>query len=151
MKSRKNGFSSERLIIGVFVIAIAALVLMSVLFFYGGGKKPVVNTVRKTVIPTQSPKETSYPTIPKASDMSVMVNDRRFNPITVTISHGNRISFQNISDKPMTLQGADARSAMLNIGPIASGDEIVVRFPDAGVYTYKNPENPKEIGTVVVK
>lgn len=143
------GMNTERLILGVFVIATTALIVLSVVFYFNSQGTP------KSKVPglTTSPRVniTPYPTIPPITDMSVMINSRRFNPKTVTINHGNHVGFQNISDTPMTLEAGDANSKMLNIGPIGSGDEMILKFDQPGVYTYKNAANPKETGTVIIK
>lgn len=83
-------------------------------------------------------------------EATVIINPRSISPNSVTIKTGGNVGFFNEESTPITIQGYDNASEILNIGPVAPYDVPVVVFERAGTYKYFNPQNPQDIATIIV-
>jgi plastocyanin len=143
---------NEKLIMGILVSGIIVFLAISIILLFGNANNNVSSLLpTSTLGPTKKVNLTPYPTIPPVKDTTVMVNERMFNPPKTSINRGNSIDFLNISDKPMTIEANDSNSSLLNIGTIASGDDKFIQFTVAGTYTYRNKDNPKETGIIIIE
>jgi plastocyanin len=162
-KSQEEGFISqdgqksmnknEKIIMGVLILCIIFFLGLSIIILFqkGNEKNTVSNIPNTSVSPTRAINTTPYPTIPPVKNMTVMLNTRMFNPSTFSIPAGGMVDFLNIDTEPITLVGSDSNSQMLNLGPISSGDDKMVKFEKPGVYHYYNADNKNESGTIIIK
>lgn len=143
---------NEKIIMGVLVSGILVFLAISIILLFGKGDKDTSSLIpTSTLGPTKKVNLTPYPTIPPIIDMTVMLNERMFNPSKTTIKRGNYIYFLNIGQNPITIEANDANSSMLNLGTIAPGDDKMVQFKDPGTYTYRNKAKPSETGVIVIE
>lgn len=141
---------NEKVIMGVLVGGIVVFLILSVVLLFGRGKQQLPTSIFPTKSPEERVNTTPYPTIPPIKDMTVMVNERRLNPPDVSIKAGNYVSFFNIGDSTITIEGVDANSAFLNFS-VATSDVREVKFSNPGKYTYRVKGNPKLVGTITIE
>lgn len=139
---------NEKIIMGILIFGILVFIILSAVLLFGKGKMSSPQTA--TVTPVLRKNTEPYPTIPPIKDMTVMVNERRFNPQIVTIKAGNLISFFNIGDGPMTIEGVDTDMTSLNF-TVAESDTHEIRFSTPGKYTYRVKGKPTQIGTIIIE
>lgn len=95
---------------------------------------------------------TPYPTIPEQiKDTTVLINRRAITPVAITIKVNGTVGFLNEDNIPVTINGADNASALLNVGVIQPYDIPVVKFDKVGEYRYMNPQNPQEAAVIIVE
>lgn len=145
---------NEKIIMGVLVGGIIIFLALSILVLFTKSK---LNTTTTTtpVVPVNSRGEevviSPYPTVMPIENMTVMVNERRFNPKNASIPKGGYVIFLNLGAKPITIEGNDQNSTMLNIGEIEPSGDKQVTFNESGTYTYRNKANPTQVGIIIVK
>lgn len=133
------------LIIGI-TLAIIALIVASIYITI----KPKDVVVEETNDP-ELVVTTPYPTIPQEiSETTIMVNNRAILPPSVTVKRGASIGFFNEDSAPVTIQGYDQNSSVLNLGIIAPYDVPTVVLDQPGTYRYFNPQNPDNVAEIVV-
>ena len=143
---------NEKLPAILLVGGIIILVVFSVIFFLrsGGnmGNKNVTDLIPSAPIPTEQPP---YPTIPPIQNLTVQLHPRLFSPDNAQIPVGGYVVFLNTDSEPITIEAADQESQILNIGTVEAGDSKQVLFNKPGIYKYRNKENQKETGIIVIK
>lgn len=150
IKNQMN--KNERLVVGILIVGIVLFLGLSIALFLrqtGGNISRLAPTL--TVSPTKNPNLTPYPTVPPIKNMTVLINEIRFNPSSTSIPKGGFVDFMNIGQNDITIEANDTASTILNIGSIAPNEDKQVVFNTSGTYTYINKDNPKEIGTITVK
>lgn len=141
---------NDKLIIVLVGVGTIILVSLSLFMIFSKNKEDqIISQIVPTPVKTVT---TPYPTIPQeVVDTTVMVNRRALLPTSVTIKAGGSVGFFNEDEAPVTIQGYDAVSKILDIGPIATHDVPVVTFTSPGVYKYINPLNPQDVSEIIVE
>jgi plastocyanin len=86
------------------------------------------------------------------STAQVTITKDGFTPATISITKGQRISFNNSDNDTHELKPASpAESPLDSKGAIGAGEVFITPFDDAGTYTYFDPLNPDLKGTVIVE
>jgi hypothetical protein len=150
---QKSMNKNEKITMGVLILCIVFFLGLSIIILFqkGNNKNSASNTPGSLISPTRVINTTPYPTIPPVKNMTVMLNLRIFNPSSFSLPAGGSVDFLNIDNEPITIVGSDANSQMLNLGPISSGNDKMVKFDKPGVYNYYNANNKKESGTIIIK
>jgi len=143
---------NEKIIMGILIAGIVVFLALSIIVLFGknGGQLTNLNQ-SSNISPTKNPNATPYPTIPEVVNATVQLNSREFIPRSVEIKAGGFVSFFNSDLEPFTLEGAEANSSMLNIGPIEINDFKEVTFQKSGTYIYRNKNKPSETGVIIVR
>ncbi len=110
--------------------------------------------------PTTTTQQTSpSPVAPTSATMeketTVTVSATGFQPQTVTIKVGEKVTWVNKSGATVSINSAVHPTHLvyppLNLGTVADGASVSLVFPKAGTYKYHNHLNPTQFGTVVVE
>lgn len=143
---------NEKLIMGILISGIIVFLAISIMLLFSKGKNDISSLLpTSTLGPTKKVNLTPYPTIPPVKNMTVMVNERMFNPPKTSIPRGGFIDFLNIDQTAITIEANDTNSPMLNIGTIEPGDDKQVTFTTPGTYTYRNKAKPTETGIIIIE
>lgn len=121
---------------GVFIGGIILFLSFSIILFFSKGDNKANTKITGGPTPTLQHASSPYPTIPPIKDMTVLINERRLNPPTVTIQSGNSIEFLNIGASSAVIEGEGQNSSFLNF-TIEVNDMRPVVFSTAGTYIYK--------------
>lgn len=78
----------------------------------------------------------------------VMIKDAAFNPASITIKKGMKVTFENQDSIPHMIVSDDGS---FETGTIAKGEMESVMFEKAGTYAYKSASDPLMMGTVIVE
>ncbi len=140
------------LTIGI-VLGVVALVLGAIYIIVGNRSDMGEDREEEAVVIDPSRKETvPYPTLPtEIQEATVLVNSRAILPNSITIKVGGNVGFFNEEEVPVSIQGYDQGSEVLNIGPIEPFDIPVVVFDSVGTYRYINPSNPDDVAQIIVE
>lgn len=141
---------NERVIMGVLVGGIVVFLILSIVLLFGRGKQSVPTPGIQSNNLQQRVNTTPYPTIPPIEDMTVMINERRLNPSSVSIKAGNSVSFFNIGNNVIVIEPANSNSGFLNFS-VESTDIREVKFTNPGKYSYKVKGNPQLVGTITIQ
>lgn len=140
---------NEKVIMGVLMGGIFIFLVLSVFLLFTRGERDLSSQIPTSAGPQQRVNTTPYPTIPPIEDMTVMINERRLNPQSVTIKSGNAISFFNIGASAIIIEGADENSDFLNFSvPESEAFDYVFRNP--GNYTYR-VRGTTLVGTITIQ
>ena len=144
---------NEKIIMGILVGGIVIFLALSIIVLFGKGNKedksdttPVVTSAT-----TKDGRVITYPTLPPIVNMTIMINERRFNPDVATIKKGGFVDFFNVGDEDITIEANDQNSSFLNIGVLEATEDKQVTINTVGTYTFRNKANPKMVGTIIVK
>lgn len=149
----KNVMSkNEKIIMGVLVGGILIFLVLSIILLFSRKDKPeeielppaISGGSEKVVL-------TPYPTLPPIENMTVVMNNRRFNPDAFSIPRGGFVDFLNMGTEAISIEAADANSGMLNIGEIGPTETKSVTFETPGTYRFRNKDNPTQIGVITIQ
>lgn len=111
---------------------------------------------KQTVIPSptaQSQMQASPSA--KMAEATVTLTRSGFNPQTLTIKAGTKVTWVNHSGETATVNSDPHPThtlwPFLNLGSFDDGGSVSVVFDKTGTYTYHNHLNPSETGTVIVE
>lgn len=133
------------------VVGIAALVIVAGWVLLGNktGTK-VATSPTPFASPVASPSAQ-----PNAKETMVNLTKAGFEPGTVKIKVGDKVTWVNKSGQTATVNSDPHPThtlwPFLNLGTFADGGTLSVTFDKVGTYTYHNHLNPSETGTVVVE
>lgn len=139
---------NEKIIMGALIGGILIFLVLSVILLFSKDKN-ISPTIPPSTTGDGRVNTTPYPTIPPIEDMTVMINERRLNPPTVTIKRGNMVSFFNIGENSIVIEGADANSAFLSFS-VPSSDTYDYVFNNPGRFTYK-VRGSNLIGSIIIE
>jgi len=140
----------DRMIIILIGLGVFVLVALSVFMVLRAGETNKLGLDQITPTPAKT-LSAPYPTIaPEVKDATVLINRRGILPNTLEIKVNGTVGFFNEDSVGVTLQGADSRSTILNVGVVAPLDIPVVVFNTPGTYKYLNPQNPQDIAEIIV-
>ncbi len=143
---------NERVIMIILVGGIVLFLLLSIFVLFGKGKLGFIGNNEPKMSPSGGVlKYTPYPTIPPVVNMTIILNERRFNPSTATISLGGYVDFLNLGATAVTIEANDQNSSALNIGSIEPTEDKQVVFNNRGTYTFRSKEKPTMTGIIIVK
>ena len=101
--------------------------------------------------PTTSPNATVQPTgwaTPSAAGATVQIKNFAFNPVTVTISTGQTVTWTNMDTVPHTVTST---TGVFNSGSIEPGQTFSYTFNNAGTFEYSCTNHPSmQHGKVIV-
>lgn len=146
---RKLMSRNEKIIMGFLIGGILIFLVLSVILLFSKNENISSVVPPSTIKDGDRVNTTPYPTIPPIEDMTVMINERRLNPPTVTIKSGNMVSFFNIGVNSITVEGADANSSFLNFS-VPPSDTYDYVFKTPGNYTYK-VRGTNLVGSIIIE
>lgn len=138
----------------ILIIVIAILVLGGAFFMLSNKtNNPATSIVSYTPAPT-SQAATASPSA-KVEEGNVTVTADGFNPQTLTIKVGTKVTWTNKSGATANVSSDNHPTHLLypflNLGSFADGSSVNVTFDKAGTFTYHNHLNPSQKGTVVAQ
>lgn len=132
---------------GVLLVAVVAWVLLS---NNAGTQKQVQASPYPTIQTQASPSAQ-----PNIGSATVTLTQSGFDPQTLTVKVGTKVTWTNKSGATATVNSAvhpiHALFPFLNLGSFDDGSSVEVVFDKTGTYTYHNHLNPSQTGTVVVE
>lgn len=146
LMNRRDKFLIIGIVLGVVVLFAATAYLLL------GGKQEVeeIADTKDPAVVQKIVNEKIDEMKSEAKEATILINSRTINPLVTTIKVGGNVGFLNEQDTQVTIQGYDRASEILNIGPVEPYDIPVVVFDKAGSYKFINPQNPSEVGEIVV-
>lgn len=140
----------NKILIGVAV----AIVAVGGFFILSGNKTNNTATVSVSSTPSSAPATSASPSA-KMEQAKVTVTANGFEPQTLKIKVGTKVTWENKSGTTVTVN-SDPHPIhnfwpFLNLGSFADGSSVSATFDKVGVYTYHNHLNPSEKGTVIVE
>lgn len=133
---------------------------------FGGGLLLVGKLGNKTSQPTGETNQSSTPaestsnqgtggTVPKEPVDNVTLTNSGFDPKTITVKAGTRVSWLNASGKPGSVNSDSHPTHQLypalNLGEFPDGYGVQFVFDKPGTYGYHNHLKPSQTGTVIVE
>ncbi len=135
------------IIIAVIVIGGAVLLLNN----RSQNSNTQLPSQQPTAVSTTSP---SGPTQP-AQEQTVTITADGFNPATITIKAGTKVTWINKSGAIVSINSnphpIHTDYSPLNLGTVQDGASVSLTFDKPGTYKYHNHLNPSQTGTVVVQ
>lgn len=128
---------------GALVVLVAAWALMG-------------NNATKKVQVSPTPTIVSSPSAePVTKEAMVNLTKEGFEPGTITIKVGTKVTWVNKSGETAAVNSAVHPTHLLypflNLGTFNDGESLSVTFDKAGTYKYHDHLNPSETGEVVVE
>lgn len=144
---------NEKIIMGALIGGILIFLVIAILLLFRQKDEGADITVPPAISGGTEEKVvlTPYPTIPPIENMTVVVNNRRFNPSSFSIPRGGTVDFLNMGTEPITIEGADGQSSMLNLGTIQPTEINGVTFDTPGTYRFRTSQNPQQIGVITIQ
>lgn len=129
--------------VGVLVVLGAAWALMN-------------NNSAKNTQVSSTPTAVASPSAqPQTGEKMVNLTKAGFEPGTITIKVGTKVTWVNKSGETATVNSdphpIHTLWPFLNLGSFDDGGSVSVIFDKAGTYTYHNHLNPSETGTVIAE
>ena len=84
-----------------------------------------------------------------AGQNKIEIKDFAFNPQTISVKSGEKITWINRDEEPHTVTSADKQ--FKKSPPLDTDQEFTITAGAAGTYTYYCSVHPKMTGTIVVK
>ena len=123
------------------LVILVALIVMGGVYYLTADKE--------TRIPTPTPtSSTSAVETPTSSNVTVNIKNFVFNPTTITIKSGTRVTWVNNDSVPHTVT-SDSGS-LLNSGTLAPGQSFSFSFSSVTSVNYHCALHPAMKGTVIV-
>ncbi len=109
----------------------------------------------QTIDQTQNAAPTQEVTQQQAQEPNVTVTASGYEPKTLTVKAGTKVTWKNTSGGPVTVN-SDAHPThllwpFLNLGKFDDGSSVSVVFEKPGTYTYHNHLDASQTGTVIVE
>lgn len=142
--------------IGKIYLVIALAGLAALLWALGAGSvppasgKPAAITVgaEATISPARAP--TSAPLARDAAERRVEIDNFTFNPRSLSVAPGTKVTWINQDDVPHTATSSDA-PRRFNSGPLDTDGSFSFTFLEKGTYAYFCAIHPHMTGDVIVK
>ena len=83
-----------------------------------------------------------------ATENEIVIQNFAFEPATLTVKAGTKVTWVNRDDEPHTATATDKR---FNSKTLENGDRFSTEFKEPGTYKYYCALHPKMTGEVVVK
>ena len=84
----------------------------------------------------------------KQQENEIVIQNFAFEPATLTVKVGTKVSWINRDDEPHTATATDKR---FNSKTLENGDRFTTEFNQPGIYKYYCALHPKMTGQVIVK
>lgn len=104
--------------------------------------------ITETPIPTTTTPKTSTSKTPTPSSVTVNIANFAFNPSTLTIKKGTRVTWTNNDTAPHTVTSDSGN--LLNSATLALGQSFSITFTSVGTTNYHCAIHPMMKGVVVV-
>jgi plastocyanin len=142
-------------------LALGTLLFPALLMGCGGGStstspsrpvpaaEPVRPAEHALPVPAAKPSAAKAPEAP-ADPHTVFIDNFTFNPRTLTVPAGTRVTFVNRDDVPHTATST-RRPRAFDSGTLDTDDRFAYVFATPGTYEYFCALHPKMIGQIVVK
>lgn len=114
------------------------------------------NSSKQTVTPSPTTQTQASPSAqPETGEKMVNLTKAGFEPGTITVKVGTKVTWVNKSGETATVTSAVHPTHLLypflNLGTFNDGESLSVTFDKAGTYKYHNHLNPGQTGEVVVE
>lgn len=84
----------------------------------------------------------------KPQENEIVIQNFAFEPATLTVKIGTKVSWVNRDDEPHTATATDKR---FNSKTLENGDRFTTEFNQPGIYKYYCALHPKMTGQIIVK
>lgn len=91
---------------------------------------------------------TTYSRVATADANDIVIQNFAFEPSTLTVKVGTKVTWANRDDEPHTVTATDKR---FNSKTLDNGDQFSMEFKEPGTYKYYCALHPKMTGQVIVK
>lgn len=144
----------------MWLIVLAVFVAFGFVLLRGSSQKPQPTPPPAAqVTPTEAQPEavslTPEATPAAMKEVTVTVTESGFEPATVTIKAGEKVTWMNKSGASVSINSAPHPTheayPPLNLGIVKDGASVSLTFDKAGTYKYHNHLDPSQTGEVVVK
>jgi plastocyanin len=98
----------------------------------------------------RAPREDGEKSAPKAAPNQVVIGNFAFQPATLTVKPGTKVTWVNRDDVPHTATSADQRKEF-NSGTLDTDQQFSHVFKKPGTYKYFCALHPKMTGKIIVK
>lgn len=140
-------------------IIVAVLVIVGAIVLMKGQYQTNQTTTAPSVKPTaiETTSETGAPSEGTARKKELIVNvtANGFEPATVTVKSGAKVTWMNKSGSTANVSSAKHPTHLvyppLNLGDFDDGKSVSLVFAKPGTYQYHNHLNPSQLGKVVVE
>lgn len=140
-------------------IAVGVVILVAmVALFFALRSNPDAEIQENVVVSPMAADNTAVTPTPGAvnnSEVMIQVTPSGFNPQTVTVKAGTKVSWINNSGQSVSINSAPhplhSDYPPLNLGRVDDGGLISLVFDKAGTYGYHNHLNPSWTGDIVVE
>ena len=85
---------------------------------------------------------------PAAGANEIVIQNFAFEPATLTVKAGTKVTWVNRDDEPHTATATDKR---FNSKTLENGDRFSMEFSQPGIYKYYCALHPKMTGQIIVK
>lgn len=136
----------NKIILTIVVLAVVGISAYF-LFFSSGSKEPAAENLAPIAIPTATPSATVSKT-PAPASVSVNISNFAFNPPTLIVKKGTKVTWVNNDSAPHTVT-SDSGS-LLNSPTLALGQSFSFTFSNLGTFNYYCAIHPMMKGSVIV-
>ena len=91
---------------------------------------------------------TTYSRVATADTNEIIIQNFAFEPSTLTVKAGTKVTWVNRDDEPHTATATDKR---FNSKTLENGDRFSTEFTEPGTYKYYCALHPKMTGQIIVK
>ena len=91
---------------------------------------------------------TTYSRVATADTNEIVIQNFAFEPSTLTVKVGEKVTWVNRDDEPHTATATDKR---FNSKTLENGDRFSTEFTQPGTYKYYCALHPKMTGEIIVK
>ena len=91
---------------------------------------------------------TSYSRVATADANEIVIQNFAFEPSTLTVTVGTKVTWVNRDDEPHTATATDKRFSSKTL---ETGDRFSTEFKTPGIYKYYCALHPKMTGQIIVK
>jgi len=91
---------------------------------------------------------TTYSRVATADTNEIVIQNFAFEPSTLTVKAGTKVTWVNRDDEPHTATATDKR---FNSKTLENGDRFSTEFNEPGTYKYYCALHPKMTGQIIVK
>ncbi|HSX40052.1 MAG TPA: cupredoxin domain-containing protein [Candidatus Saccharimonadales bacterium] len=157
MSAKKGGENINKLLLA----GLAVIIVVAGIFYLGKKAKQNTATTQPTEVMTVAPSISATPSVmtsptqQTSGQTTVTVTATGFDPQTVTIKAGDKVTWVNKSGDRANVSSdphpVHTNYPPLNLGSFADGASVSLMFDKPGTYGYHNHLNPSKTGTVIVQ
>jgi plastocyanin len=138
-----NNFITMKKISGILILVVALILVIGCTQQTASPATPAASAT-----PVKTPGST---TTPQTQVTTVNIQNFTFNPATLTVLLGTRITWVNQDDAAHAVAATGANTGLFTSGRLEKGQEFNFVFDNVGVYDYTCTYHPSMRGKIIVK